>query len=68
MCSSSHEEYSKFGELYGIAGGFHGFRDFELFERLTLIYPCHCTQSKKQILELFPSKASECGAGLMIQL
>jgi 7,8-dihydropterin-6-yl-methyl-4-(beta-D-ribofuranosyl)aminobenzene 5'-phosphate synthase len=59
---------SAFGELYGIAGGFHGFRDFKLFENFSLIYPCHCTQHKTQILDLFPRKASECGAGLVIQL
>jgi 7,8-dihydropterin-6-yl-methyl-4-(beta-D-ribofuranosyl)aminobenzene 5'-phosphate synthase len=59
---------SKFGKVYGIAGGFHGFHDFKLFESLSVIHPCHCTQYKKQILELFPGKASECGAGLVIQL
>jgi len=59
---------SKFGKVYGIAGGFHGFHDFKLFETLSLIYPCHCTQYKRQILDLFPGKASECGAGLVIQL
>ena len=59
---------SKFGRLYGIAGGFHGFRDFRLFESLAQIYPCHCTQYKSQILDLFPGRASECGAGLEIQL
>jgi 7,8-dihydropterin-6-yl-methyl-4-(beta-D-ribofuranosyl)aminobenzene 5'-phosphate synthase len=59
---------SKFGKVYGIAGGFHGFRDFRLFERLSLIYPCHCTRYKRQILELFPGKGSECGAALVIQL
>ena len=59
---------SKFGKVYGIAGGFHGFRDFRLFENLSHIYPCHCTQYKKQILDLFPGKATECGAGLVIQL
>jgi len=59
---------SKFGKVYGIAGGFHGFQDFKLFESLSLIYPCHCTQYKRQILDLFPDKASECGAGLVIQL
>jgi len=59
---------SKFGKVYGIAGGFHGFRDFKLFESLSQIYPCHCTQYKRQILDLFPDKASECGAGLVIQL
>jgi metal-dependent hydrolase (beta-lactamase superfamily II) len=59
---------SKFGKVYGIAGGFHGFHDFKIFENLSLIYPCHCTQYKKQILDLFPDKASECGAGLLIEL
>ena len=59
---------SNFGEVYGIAGGFHGFHDFKLFENLSLIYPCHCTQYKRQILDLYPGKASECGAGLVIQL
>jgi 7,8-dihydropterin-6-yl-methyl-4-(beta-D-ribofuranosyl)aminobenzene 5'-phosphate synthase len=58
---------SKFGKVYGIAGGFHGFHNFKLFESLSLIYPCHCTQYKKQILDSFPRKASECGAGLVIQ-
>lgn len=59
---------SNFGEVYGIAGGFHGFHNFGLFEGLSLIHPCHCTQHKEEILDLFPGKASECGAGLVIQL
>lgn len=59
---------SKFGKVYGIAGGFHGFHDFKLFDSLSSIYPCHCTQYKTQILDSFPGKASECGAGLVIQL
>lgn len=59
---------SKFGRLYGIAGGFHGFRDFKALDELSLIYPCHCTQYKKEIRELFKDKALECGAGLVIQL
>ena len=59
---------SKFGKLYGIAGGFHGFRDFKLFEGLSIIYPCHCTQYKMEILDLFPDKASQCGVGLELEL
>ena len=59
---------SKFGKLYGIAGGFHGFRDFKLFEGLSVIYPCHCTQYKREILDLFPDKALQCGAGLELEL
>jgi len=59
---------SRFGKLYGIAGGFHGFRDFKALDELSLIYPCHCTQYKREIRELFKDKALECGAGLVIQL
>jgi len=59
---------SRFGKVYGIVGGFHGFHDFDLFGDLSLIYPCHCTQYKREILDLFPDKASGCGAGLVIEL
>ena len=59
---------SKFGKLYGIVGGFHGFRDFDAFNDLSLIYPCHCTMYKQEILGLFQDKALECGAGLVIEL
>jgi len=59
---------SKFGRIYGIVGGLHGFDDFKLFDGLSLIYPCHCTRYKRQIMDSFPGKASECGAGLLIQL
>ena len=59
---------AEFGELYGIAGGFHGFRDFKVFNGLSLIYPCHCTVYKQEIRDLFKDKTLECGAGLGIQL
>lgn len=59
---------SRFGRVYGIAGGFHGFRDFKAFDGLSLIYPCHCTQHKREILDLFKGKAFGCGAGLRIEL
>ncbi|MGB6872592.1 MAG: MBL fold metallo-hydrolase [Dehalococcoidia bacterium] len=59
---------AKFGELYGIAGGFHGFHNFEAFRGLSLICPCHCTTYKQEIRDLFKDKALECGAGLAIEL
>lgn len=62
------EAASKFGKVYGIAGGFHGFHDFKAFEGLSLIFPCHCTQYKKEILDSFRGKALKCGAGLVIEL
>lgn len=59
---------AKVGELYGIAGGFHGFHNFEAFRGLSLICPCHCTPYKQEIRDLFKDKALECGAGLVIEL
>lgn len=59
---------AKFGKVYGIVGGFHGLSDFKAFDQLSVIYPCHCTTYKKEILDLFKGKALECGAGLIIEL
>ncbi len=59
---------SKFGKLYGIAGGFHGFHDFKVFNDLLAIYPCHCTMYKREIRDLLRDKNFECGVGLVIDL
>jgi 7,8-dihydropterin-6-yl-methyl-4-(beta-D-ribofuranosyl)aminobenzene 5'-phosphate synthase len=58
---------SRFGKVYGIIGGFHGFRDFNRLSGLSLIVPCHCTQYKSEILELFPQQCVRCGAGLVLE-
>ncbi len=58
----------KVGRIYGIAGGFHGFRKFEAFRGLSLICPCHCTVHKQEIRDLFKNETLECGAGLVIEL
>ena len=39
---------SKFGEIYGVVGGFHGFSKLEALEGIGLIVPCHCTVRKKR--------------------
>jgi 7,8-dihydropterin-6-yl-methyl-4-(beta-D-ribofuranosyl)aminobenzene 5'-phosphate synthase len=59
---------AKFGELYGIAGGFHGFHNFDAFRGLSLICPCHCTKYKQEIRDLFKDETLECGTGLVIEL
>jgi len=58
---------SGFGKVYGVIGGFHGFRDFNRLSGLSLIGPCHCTQYKSEILELFPQQCVRCGAGLVLE-
>lgn len=57
----------RFGKVYGIIGGLHGFRDFDRLRALSLISPCHCTQYKSEIIELFPEQSVKCGAGLVIE-
>jgi 7,8-dihydropterin-6-yl-methyl-4-(beta-D-ribofuranosyl)aminobenzene 5'-phosphate synthase len=59
---------ARLGELYGIAGGFHGFHDFKLFKSLSLICPCHCTKYKQEIRDLFGDRALQCGVGSVIEL
>jgi 7,8-dihydropterin-6-yl-methyl-4-(beta-D-ribofuranosyl)aminobenzene 5'-phosphate synthase len=58
---------SRWGKVYGIIGGFHGFRDFDRLAGLSLICPCHCTQYKSEIKRLFADECLECGAGLVIE-
>ena len=59
---------SQYGKVDGIIGGFHGFRQFERLDGLSLVCPCHCTQYKKEIGRLFPEQCVECGAGLVLDL
>lgn len=59
---------SKFGKVYALIGGLHGFNEFELLKELELICPCHCTQYKSEIKELYPDKCIDGGAGKVISL
>ncbi|MEA1939831.1 MAG: MBL fold metallo-hydrolase [Candidatus Caldatribacteriota bacterium] len=56
----------KFGKIYGVIGGMHGFSEFELFKDLELICPTHCTQHKAKIKSLYPDKYTEGGVGKII--
>jgi len=58
----------KFGKIYGIVGGLHGFSEFELFKNLKLICPTHCTQHKTELKKLYPQKYIEGGAGKVIEI
>ena len=59
---------SRFGKVYGIVGGFHGFNEFDRLEPASLICPCHCTQYKSEIKHMFKDRCLECGAGMVIEL
>jgi 7,8-dihydropterin-6-yl-methyl-4-(beta-D-ribofuranosyl)aminobenzene 5'-phosphate synthase len=58
----------KFGKIYAIIGGLHGFSTFELFKDLELICPTHCTQHKAELKEMYPQKYIEGGAGRIIEI
>jgi len=58
----------KFGKIYAIIGGMHGFSEFELFKDINLICPTHCTQHKKELKEIYPEKYLEGGAGRIIEI
>jgi 7,8-dihydropterin-6-yl-methyl-4-(beta-D-ribofuranosyl)aminobenzene 5'-phosphate synthase len=53
----------KYGSVYGIIGGFHGFSDFKRLKDLSLIAPCHCTRYKKEIKHIYRDKCSDCSVG-----
>jgi len=59
---------SKFGEIYGVVGGFHGFSKLEALEGIGLIVPCHCTVRKKEILARYPKTSMKCSAGCSIEV
>lgn len=59
---------SRFGKIYGVVGGFHGFRDLDRLDSLSLICPCHCTEYKSQIKSRFKERCLDCGAGVMIEV
>lgn len=59
---------SRFGQVSGIVGGLHGFSDFDRLRGLSLICPCHCTQYKSELRQLFPEQYIACGTGLELEL
>ncbi len=59
---------SRFGEITGVVGGMHDFRDYAVLSGLSLIVPSHCTANKGKIAERFPEAYVEGKAGLKITL
>jgi len=59
---------SKFGKIYGVVGGFHGFNKLEILRDIDLIVPCHCTVRKREISMLYPDSSVKCSAGRRIEI
>jgi len=59
---------SRFGEIHGVVGGFHGFNRLEALRGMELIVPCHCTSRKREILNFFPESSLKCSAGCLFEI
>lgn len=62
------DKASRFGKIYGVVGGFHGFSRLEALEGVSLIVPCHCTTRKREILRAYSRSSEKCAAGCIIQI
>jgi len=56
------------GNVVGIIGGLHGFKDFSILEDIDFVCPCHCTKYKQKLKKLFPTKYVKGGVGKVIEL
>ena len=51
------------GNIYGIIGGMHNFKDYKLLKNLKIISPLHCTSHKEAIKDLYPKSFVLGGVG-----
>ncbi|NQT65154.1 MAG: MBL fold metallo-hydrolase [FCB group bacterium] len=61
------DSVSKFGNVFTIIGGLHGFDEFGILENIEKICPSHCTKYKEKIKKLYPGKYIEGGVGEIIE-
>ncbi|MFW6375894.1 MAG: MBL fold metallo-hydrolase [Thermoplasmatota archaeon] len=59
---------SKYGDIKGAIGGFHGFDKLDELDGLSIIVPCHCTKYKDKIRKKYPERSMDCYAGLELDL
>ncbi len=57
----------KYGKIYAIIGGFHGFSNLDSLNDIEIIGACHCTQHIDEIRERFPKQFREIEAGDIIE-
>ena len=58
------ENARQFGDIYAVIGGFHGFSKLKALADVTVIVPCHCTQKKQEMLDMYPKQTRFVAAGV----
>jgi len=61
------EVAKKYGKVYAIIGGLHGFSDFDILKDIPIIGACHCTQYIQEIKERFPQQFRKIKAGDILE-
>lgn len=56
------------GDIHGVIGGFHGFREISALSSLSFVVPCHCTKHKKLFFREFGTRALHGGVGFAMSL
>jgi 7,8-dihydropterin-6-yl-methyl-4-(beta-D-ribofuranosyl)aminobenzene 5'-phosphate synthase len=56
------------GEVAAVIGGFHDFKRLDVLRDIGGIYPCHCTELKRELQKRLPRQALRCGVGTVIEL
>ncbi|RKY56812.1 MAG: MBL fold metallo-hydrolase [Candidatus Neomarinimicrobiota bacterium] len=59
---------AKYGTIYMVLGGFHGFEKFDVLKDVEYVCPTHCTKHIKRIENLYPEKYILGGAGRKIEI
>ena len=62
------EAASAVGDVRGIIGGLHGFRDLALLDSMPLICPCHCTVYRGEMRPRYGRRYLEGGVGVVVDL
>ncbi len=60
--------FGKDRQIKGLIGGFHGFKELDLINGLSLVCPAHCTKKKDRILRRYPGLAVKAGVGRVIEI
>ena len=58
----------KYGDIYALIGGFHGFNKYEVLKGIQMICPTHCTQHISEIESRYPDQYIQGGAGAKIEI
>jgi 7,8-dihydropterin-6-yl-methyl-4-(beta-D-ribofuranosyl)aminobenzene 5'-phosphate synthase len=53
--------------VYGVLGGFHGFRKFDALAGIPFLAPCHCTEFRSEIASRFPDSFADVAAGTYLE-